>query len=181
MMDIDVAAFIFRNLKELLRVLVVGASGYVLLIVFLRISGKRTLTKMNAFDLVVTVALGSTLATMLLSQSVTLAGGLTAAALLIGLQYVVTFVSIRSPSFRHIVKSEPTMIFHKGDFLRSAMKRERIPEEEIYAAARKAGVKSMDDIQAVVLETDGDLSVILKTDEETEPGRARSTYSDLVS
>lgn len=71
MMDIDVAAFIFRNLKELLRVLVVGASGYVLLIVFLRISGKRTLTKMNAFDLVVTVALGSTLVTTLLPQSVT--------------------------------------------------------------------------------------------------------------
>jgi uncharacterized membrane protein YcaP (DUF421 family) len=62
------------------------------------VSGKRTLAKLNAFDVVITVALGSTLATILLSEGVALAAPVTAFALLITLQYVVTAVSLRSRS-----------------------------------------------------------------------------------
>ena len=65
----------FSGWESLLRTLVVGALTYVVLVAFLRVSGKRTLAKMNAFDLVVTVALGSTLATVLLSKDVALADG----------------------------------------------------------------------------------------------------------
>ncbi|WP_231362619.1 hypothetical protein [Thioalkalivibrio sp. ALMg9] len=65
----------FGGWDGLLRTLVVGVLAYVALIVFLRLSGKRTLSKMNAFDLVVTVALGSTLATVLLAKDVALAEG----------------------------------------------------------------------------------------------------------
>ena len=66
-----------------------------LLLLLLRVSGKRTLTRMNAFDLVVTVALGSTLATVLLTKSVALADGLVAFAVLILLQYGLTWLSVR--------------------------------------------------------------------------------------
>ena len=72
----------FNGWESLLRTLVVGVLAYVSLVVFLRISGKRTLSKMNAFDLIVTVALGSTLATVLLSKDVALAEGALAFALL---------------------------------------------------------------------------------------------------
>jgi uncharacterized membrane protein YcaP (DUF421 family) len=65
----------FSGWDSLLRTLVVGVLAYVALVVFLRISGKRTLSKMNAFDLIVTVALGSTLATVTLSKEVALADG----------------------------------------------------------------------------------------------------------
>lgn len=80
----------FDSWTTLLRTLVVGVLAYVTMVAFLRISGKRTLSKMNAFDLIVTVALGSTLATVLLSKDVALAEGALAFALLIGLQFVVT-------------------------------------------------------------------------------------------
>lgn len=66
------------------RVLVIGSAAYVALIALLRISGKRTLSKLNAFDLVVTVALGSTLATILLSKDVALAEGIAAFVVLVG-------------------------------------------------------------------------------------------------
>jgi uncharacterized membrane protein YcaP (DUF421 family) len=69
--------------------------AYVVLVVFLRLSGLRTLSKLNAFDLVVTVALGSTLATVLLTKDVALADGALAFALLIALQFVVTWSSVR--------------------------------------------------------------------------------------
>ena len=86
----------------------------VLLLLLLRVSGKRTLTKMNAFDLVVTVALGSTLATVLLTKSVALAEGLTAFMLLIFLQFVLTWLSVRSRAVSRLVKSEPTLLVYQG-------------------------------------------------------------------
>jgi uncharacterized membrane protein YcaP (DUF421 family) len=72
----------FDSWFGLLRVVVVGTLAYVALVVLLRASGKRTLAKLNAFDLIVTVALGSTLATVLLSKSVALLEGLVAFILL---------------------------------------------------------------------------------------------------
>jgi len=92
----------FSGWDSLLRTLVVGVLAYVALVVFLRVSGKRTLSKMNAFDLVVTVALGSTLATVLLSKDVALAEGVLAFALLISLQFVVTWSSVRARWVRQL-------------------------------------------------------------------------------
>jgi uncharacterized membrane protein YcaP (DUF421 family) len=96
----------FDSWFGLLRVLVVGTLAYVALVAVLRISGKRTLTKLNAFDLVITVVLGSTLATVLLSKSVVLAEGVLAMALLVLLQFVITWLSVRSPRIRDLVKGE---------------------------------------------------------------------------
>ena len=70
---------------------------------------------MNAFDLVVTVALDSTLATVLLSSNVALAEGLLAFALLISLQFGVTWLSVRSSTFRRLVKNEPKTPFPKHE------------------------------------------------------------------
>ena len=79
----------FDSWAELGRVTVVSVCAYAALVLLLRVSGKRTLSKMNAFDLVVTVALGSTFATVLLSKDVALAEGVLAFALLISLQFAV--------------------------------------------------------------------------------------------
>jgi uncharacterized membrane protein YcaP (DUF421 family) len=131
-----------------------------MLIVFLRISGKRTLSKMNAFDLVVTVALGSTLATVLLSRSVPLAEGVLALALLICLQFVLTWASVRSRRVRDLIKSEPALLVRDGVYLEKAMRKERMTREEVDAALRESGVAALSGAAAVVLETDGSLSVI---------------------
>ena len=75
---------------------VVGTCSYLSLLVLLRVSGKRTLAKLNAFDFVVIVALGSTLSSVLLSSDVALAEGVTAMVLLVGLQFLVAWLSVRS-------------------------------------------------------------------------------------
>jgi len=142
------------------RVVLVGVPAYVALIFLLRISGKRTLSKMNAFDLVITVALGSTFATVLLSSSVALAEGVLAFALLVVLQFVVTWLSVRSKGVRNLVKAEPRLLFHDGAFLRGAMRSERVTEEEVLAAVRQQGIAEMGSVEAVVLETDGSLNVL---------------------
>lgn len=86
----------FQSWWEILRTILVGGLAYLALIVSLRISGKRTLTKLNAFDLVVTVALGSTLSSILLDESISLAEGVVALAVLIFLQFAVSCAGPRS-------------------------------------------------------------------------------------
>jgi uncharacterized membrane protein YcaP (DUF421 family) len=143
-----------------LRVLVVGTLAYAALVFLLRVSGKRTLSKMNAFDLVVTVALGSTFATVLLSKSVALVEGVLAFALLIFLQLAITWLSVRSEAFQGFVKARPRLLLHRGRLLPGALEEERVTEEEVRAALRAQGVASLEEAGAVVLETDGSFSVL---------------------
>ncbi len=150
----------FDSWGELGRVLLVGTLAYAALVALLRTSGKRTLTKLNAFDLVVTVALGSTLATILLSKEVALVEGLAALGLLVGLQAAITWLSVRAPRFQALVKSEPTLLVRDGTFLQGAMRRQRITEDEILAALRADGMGGLERVAAVILETDGSISVI---------------------
>jgi uncharacterized membrane protein YcaP (DUF421 family) len=142
------------------RVFLVGALAYLALIVLLRVSGKRTLTKMNAFDLVVTVALGSLLATVALSKDVALAEGIAAFVLLIALQFAVTWLSVRSKQVRWLVKSEPTLLFYRGQMLPDALRSQRVTEEEVRAAIRGEGQGALAEVEAVILETDGSFSVL---------------------
>jgi uncharacterized membrane protein YcaP (DUF421 family) len=150
----------FDGWSGLGRVAIVGLMAYAGLVVLLRISGKRTLSKMNAFDLVVTVALGSTLATILLSNDVALAEGMLAFALLIGMQFVITWASVRSATVRQLVKAEPSLLLHRGRMLDGAMRQERVTEAEVLAAVRAQGMVSLEHVEAVILETDGSFTVV---------------------
>lgn len=143
-----------------MRTLIVGTMAYVVLVLFLRISGKRTLAKLNAFDLVVTVALGSTLSAILLQQSIALAQGAVALGLLIALQYVVTTASVLSRPVAKIIRSEPSLLVRRGEFCRKAMARQRIMEGEVLSAVRAQGSADIATIEAVFLESDGKLSVV---------------------
>lgn len=143
----------FNSWMGLLRTVVVGICAYGALLLLLRISGKRTLSKMNAFDLVVTVALGSTLATILLSKDTPLVEGILVLALLIMLQFIITWLSVRSKTVSRMVKAEPRLLFHKGEFLQRAMKMERANKEELLQAMRSQGSSRLEQVEAVVLET----------------------------
>lgn len=165
---------LFDGWMTLGRTALVGTLAYLSLVLLLRVSGKRTLSKMNAFDFVVTVALGSTLATVLLSSSVSLVRGILAFAVLIFLQFIITWLSARSPAFRRLIKAEPTLLVHKGEFLTGAMKQERVTEEEVRAAMRSQGISAIEGVEAVVLETTSDLSVVVQPS-----GESASSLADV--
>jgi uncharacterized membrane protein YcaP (DUF421 family) len=152
----------FDGWSGITRTLLVGALAYSVLVFMLRVSGKRTLSKMNAFDFIVTVALGSTLATVLLDDGISLSEGATAFALLIGLQYLVTWSSVRARWLKRLVTGEPELVAYRGRLLRDAMRRTRVTEDEVHAALRNAGHTGFDDVEALVLETDGSFSVVEK-------------------
>lgn len=150
----------FDVFSDVARVVLVGSAAYVSLIVILRISGKRTLAKLNAFDLVVTVAVGSTLATILLNSAVSFAEGVTALALLAVLQFLAATVSSRFTVGRAVVTARPTLLVSQGRYLDDALRGQRVSVDQIRQAIRSTGQGDVGQVAAVVLESDGSLSVI---------------------
>lgn len=153
---------LFDSFASLVRIAIVGTCAYLALVVMLRVSGKRTLSKMNAFDFIVTVALGSTLAAVIVDRDVPLADGLVALGLLVFLQYAITWAAVRSPRVQSLIKSEPTLLVHEGRYLDAAMRRQRVTREEIVASLRQHGHDDIARIACVVLETDGSLSFVTR-------------------
>ncbi len=150
----------FDAWSDTARVVVIGPLAYGTLVLFLRLSGKRTLAKLNAFDFVVTVALGSTLATIVLSADVSFTEGAVGLGLLVALQYVVATASRRLPAVRRLVKSEPQVVLRNGELLHDVLRKERLNVEEVHQALRQSGIAEMAGVAAVVLETDGSFSVL---------------------
>jgi uncharacterized membrane protein YcaP (DUF421 family) len=165
---VDIGSMLVASWSDVVRVLLVGTLAYVALVAILRISGKRTLGKFNAFDWVVTVALGSTLATVLLNKQVTLIEGVLALALLVGLQYAVASMSTRSGGFRNAISSEPRLLMHRGRFIDAAMADERVTRDEVLASLRAAGMAQPGPQTSVILETNGDVSVLEREDRHIE-------------
>ncbi|MDI6719306.1 MAG: DUF421 domain-containing protein [Methanomicrobiales archaeon] len=154
----------FSGWESIGRVLIVGVLAYVALVVLVRASGKRTLASMNAFDFIVNVAIGSILATIILSRDISLAEGIIAFVVLLGLQFIVSWSSSRSKMAAQFVKSQPGILVYQGELLRDAMRRERIDESEILQALRSEGMDSRKDAAAVVLETNGHISVLKRAE-----------------
>ncbi|MGE0000235.1 MAG: DUF421 domain-containing protein [Ilumatobacteraceae bacterium] len=150
----------FDTLGQVGRVLVAATIAYVAVVVLLRISGKRTLAKLSAFDLVVTIALGSTLATIALSSDVAIVEGLAAFVTLVVLQLVVAFATARSGWGRRLVEAQPTVVARDGRLLEDELRRQRLGADDVHQSIRAAGVGGLDQVAAVVLESDGSLSVI---------------------
>lgn len=152
--------FFFDGWLTLIRTLVIGILAYFSIVILLRISGKRTLSKMNQFDFIVTVALGSVLASSMLSKSIPLVEGILAMVILIFLQYIITWLSVRKEYISQMVKSSPVILLYKGKFLTKELEAQRITELELLSKVRQKGLGSIEEIDAIVLETDSSISII---------------------
>ena len=152
----------FDTSDSLLRVVASVPLIYLAVIVFVRFSGKRATSKMNSFDWVVTVAIGSLVASGIILKDVHLVEVLLAMGMLFALQYALTLGVKKSQFISRIVKSEPVLLFYNSRMLPEAMKQERITEEEIMAAIRGKGVGAFSSVLAVTLESDATLSIMLR-------------------
>ncbi len=165
----------FENLQGLWTIFISSLIVYAVFIVWLRLFGKRTLSKWNAFDFIVTIALGSTMATVILSKDIVILEGILASFLLIFFQFVITFLSSRVKFVDKLVKAEPTLLFFRGKYREDTMKQQRVTKSEIRSAIRDAGIGAMEKVEAVVLETDGTFSVI----ERSEMSGGKSALEDV--
>lgn len=150
----------FSSWSTVLQVLLVGSAAYVTLVALLRLAGKRTLAKLSAFDFVVTIALGSVLASAVVSPNVLWADALVGMAVLVGAQALVARLTAWVPGGRHLVTARPALVLAHGRLDDRAINAQRLSRTEVYQAVRSSGTGGLDQVAAVVLETDGTLSVV---------------------
>ena len=143
---------------QLWLVAVSTAGILVVAIAVIRLVGLRSLSKMSSFDFVVTVALGSTVATVA-ATSTSLWNGALAFAALLGLQWAVS-IGRFSDWFTKLVDNEPTLLMQGSEILEDNLKRTRVTQDDLVAKLREANVTDYDQVLAVVLETTGDISVL---------------------
>lgn len=156
----------FENWTQLWHVGLMTIISFLTLFVFIRLSGKRTLAQFNAFDFIVTVALGSTLTYMMLAK-VPLVEGILVLLLIIGMQYLFAKLSKVSETMENVINASPQLLFYKGQYLKDSMKNELVTREEVLGAIRQNGIAEIDNVLAVILEPNGDMSVVRIPEDQT--------------
>ena len=159
--------WLFSDPGDVLKVVALSGAAFLTVAVAFRVAGTRAAGQMNNFDWIVTVAQGAIVGNIALGSGTSLAEGVAAVLTLLAFQYAVNWVAVRWPAFRGAVFSQPVLLYHGGDFLRDAMRKARVNENEVRGAVRSAGTATWDDVGAVVLEPGGEFSVLPKSGGET--------------
>lgn len=154
----------FDDTASLVRTLISVPVVYFAIILFIRVAGKRSTSQMNNFDWVVTVAMGTLAASSMIQKSVTIADSLLAIGSLLALQWVVTKLIFHFPAVSHAIKAEPSVLVSDGELLHDTLRRERVNQDEVFAAIRENGLSSLEEVQWIILETDATISVIARTE-----------------
>jgi uncharacterized membrane protein YcaP (DUF421 family) len=150
----------FNGWASLGRIILFAVAAYVLLIALVRLFGNRTISKRNPSDFVITVAVGSVVANWLLQSPASFSDGVAAILVILGLQVGTEWLTTRSESIRKLTEGAPVLLAYRGELLRENMRHEHVNEHEVLASVRQEGLASLDDAEAVVLEIDGQFSVV---------------------
>jgi uncharacterized membrane protein YcaP (DUF421 family) len=133
---------------------------YGLLILYTRLVGLRSFSKMSGFDFAITIAIGSILASVTLWQKPTLLDGAVALGVLFGLQFVVGTLRERLPSAARLVDNRPLLLMDGPEVLPDNLQRANMTEADLRAKLREANVTRREQVRAVVMESTGDVSVL---------------------
>ncbi|UXI69864.1 DUF421 domain-containing protein [Tahibacter amnicola] len=139
-----------------------GAVVYLVLMVLVRIAGKRTVGEFTPFDLLVVILIGETTQGALTGGDNSVLGAIIVAATLVALNYGVGFASTRSRLIDTLTEGEPVIVVRDGRILHKAMRRNNLPESDLEEALRKADVTDPADVQLAVLETNGEITVVTR-------------------
>jgi len=137
---------------------------YLLVLIGVRLSGKREVGQMTPFDLTLLLLLSNSVQNAMTGPDTSLAGGAVAACTLLVLNYGVAAVSGSNRRLRRLIEGEPSLLVHDGKVIESHMARERVSMDELHRALREHGINSCDQVALAVLEVDGSISC-LKYDE----------------
>jgi uncharacterized membrane protein YcaP (DUF421 family) len=166
------SSIFFVGWWPIVRVIVIGVVGYFTLLLALRASGPRSMARTNLFDIVIVASIGSVYGRILTAKDVTLVESLVAYLLVVSMPYAVSWLRARSQRVAAVIDTEPVLLYLGGRYMRRAMLKARVIERDLEAAARMRGMCTMADVEAVILEADGELSVLSR--------RAGATEQDLA-
>ena len=142
---------------------------YAVLMVLIRISGKRTMGQFTPFDMLLIVLLGNAVQNSLLGKDTSLGGGVLLAATLIAINWCVAFVTSRSGRAERVVEGVPVVLARDGQLFRSVLRRELVSEEDFDEALRQNGQMTLADVRIALLETNGSISVVPRGSDGGKP------------
>ena len=174
----------FDNIDKLGRIVLTAVTVYVLIVIITKVSGKRSTSQLNNFDWIVTVMIGSLGASTILLKDIPLIEGISSILVLYVMQFLVTKYASISPQFSSFILSEPRIVFYQGQFLPDAMRAERLTRQELECAMRSEGVNSFDDVEAIVFESDAQLTIIPKptfSDNNDNHQSEENTVSETIA
>lgn len=162
----------FSQWDRIEAVAISAALLFLVVVVLMRLLGKRTTSRMNNFDWIVTVAMGSLVASGVLSKTVSLSDTL-AAMLVLGLcQWTITALILRSPRFARLVKPTPRLVVQDGTLIRAALRKERVTTDELFSRLRQQGFTTLSEVKWAILETDGQFTIIRDTGDGMDLARS---------
>lgn len=157
---------LFSNLNIIISTIFLALMIYFSLLIILKLSGKRTFSNLNGLDLLVPVTFGPISATTILSKDISFLNGLVALLTLIFIQYILSKLDFKFKLIRKTFISEPTLLFYKGEFLIENMRNTRVSKDDIEQQVRLKAGTFLENTSAVLLESNGQFSVITKVNNE---------------
>ena len=133
---------------------------YVFLLVLLRITGKRQVGQLAPFDLVLLLVLSNAVQNSMNAGDNSLVGGLVSAATLVGLNLLVGLATYRSKTLEAIIEGRPQVLVHNGHLFEDVLARAKMTHHELNAALRQAGCACLEEVNSVILENNGSISVV---------------------
>lgn len=138
---------------------------FIAIITLTRISGKRSFSKISSFDFASTIAIGSIIASAILSKTVTLSHAVVGLICIFGLQSLVAWLR-RFKSFRNTVDNDPLLLMDGETILHDNLKKAHVTEGDLRAKLREANVLELSQVRAVVFESTGDIAVLHTSDQD---------------
>lgn len=152
---------------SLIAIVLTAIGIYIATIVFTRLSGKRSFSKMSSFDFAMTVAIGSLIATTVLSKSVSLLQGVVGLAAVYLLQILLAILR-RFDVVEKMVDNEPLLLMEGKNILHANLKKAKVTEADLRSKLREANVLELSQVRAVIFECTGDIAVLHSKDENVK-------------
>jgi uncharacterized membrane protein YcaP (DUF421 family) len=151
---------VFQLGTPILEIIARTVLVYLVVLIGLRVSGKREIGQMTIFDLVVLLLIANAVQNAMVGPDNSLLGGVVAALVLLVLNAMIAWIRMRSPGIRRLVEGSPTLLVLHGEILEKNMRREGMDQETLETAFREHGVPSLSEVEMAVLEIDGSISVV---------------------
>ncbi len=152
-----------------------AAVVYLSILLMLRLAGKQQVGQMGMPHLVAILLISNAVQNAMNGGDNSITGGIILAAVLMLLSWLFSFLTFRSSQVEHLIQGRPTLLVHHGKILRKSLQREMMSDRELRTHLRRQGIHDLGEVEEAVLESDGYLSVVKKSDMEKEPAAYRRT------
>ena len=147
-------------MENYLHIILSTTGVYVFIIIALRVLGKTELAQLSITDLIFVLLISNAVQNAMVGSDTTLGGGILAASVLFVLNLIFKKLKYTFPSIKKVIEGEPVILIHRGKLLEENCRKNNITKEELLQAIHEHGSAHIEDVDSLILEADGNISVV---------------------